>query len=327
MPVGTYGSGAASPTQTSVAPAAECADMWSRFLRFCHRFNLSYWAIRIAGYLARRLPVRLGYAVSRVIGYFVYYTWRTQRDAVIANMRQVLGPEAPERLVRRRARRAYVNYFDYIVDFLRFPKLTPADLERVVESRGWEHLDRALAAGKGVIFVTLHIGCFDFASAVVANRGYKVNVIAESFEPPKLNELIQRQRRLDGINIIPLENPTRPIIGALRRNELLALLVDRPMPDGVTVDFFGAPTSMPAGAAALALKTGATVLPGYLIRRPNDTYYGQIDPAIEYEPTGDPQRDIRALSQRIMHALEAVVRQYPDQWYMFRRMWPETRQA
>ncbi len=320
---GTTGFPTATEAAGAGAPVAECADLWARFLRFSHRFNLSYWTIRAASLLARRLPPPVSYGVARSIGLAVYWTWRGQRDAITANMRRVLGPAASARQVRQTARRAYVNYFSYLVDFLRFPYIEPDRLQQSIATAGWEHLERALAAGRGAICVTLHLGAFDLAGWVVARRGYPVNAIVESFEPPKLNELIQSRRMLNGIGIIPLENPTRRIINALRRNEVLALLIDRPAPDGVVVEFFGARTTIPAGPASLALKTGAALMPGFVVRRPDNTYYGQINPAIEFEPTGDRGRDIQALSQALMHALEGIVRQYPDQWYMFRPMWPE----
>jgi len=157
----------------------------------------------------------------------------------------------------------------------------------------------------------------------VALRGYPVNVVADTFQPPKLNELIQRYRRDKGVKIIPQEQAAKGAMRVLRRNEILGLLVDRPQPgNGVPVQFCGALTKVPAGAAALALKTGAKLLPGYLARQPDNTFRGAIAPYLEVHPTGDDQRDIQQATQKIMHALEEAIRQYPDQWYAFRRMWP-----
>src|SRR5262249_42620250 len=152
--VETSDSVAHAPAAPGTQVAAECADLWSRLLRLSHRFELSYWVIRVASFLARHLPAAVCYAVAHRIGAILYGTWRTQREATVANMRRVLGPMATDRAVQRLARQSYINYFTYMIDFLRFPHLTGAELERWVEATGWEHLDEAVTTGKGVIMVT-----------------------------------------------------------------------------------------------------------------------------------------------------------------------------
>ena len=296
-------------------------DLWRRFLHWSHRLHLSYWAIRGALAAARRLPLGLTYPLARAIGAIVFASWREHREAITDNMRHVLGPRASTRAIRRAARAAYVAYFNYIVEFLRYPYLTLQQLEARVSTSGWEHLDAAMAAGRGGIMVTLHYGAPELAGFIVARRGYRVNAIVESFSPPALDDLIQQQRRHGGLETIPLENPTRRIINALRRNEVLVLLIDRPSPEGVPVQFFGGTVRVPAGPASLALKTGARILPSYNIRQPDNTFVGVIAPAVEYAPTGDRERDIQALTQLTMQAFEEPIRRYPGQWYMFRRMW------
>ena len=103
-------------------------------------------------------------------------------------------------------------------------------------------------------------------------------------------------------------------------------MIDRPQREGGDeVEFFGARAWLPSGPARFALRSGAPILSCYLIRRPGDrTYLGAIEPAIPFVPTGDEEADVRALTQAIVERLEGPLRQYPDQWYMFRRMWPPT---
>lgn len=299
-------------------------DVWSRIIALSNRAHLTYWLILTCSWLAGRLPTRVSYAIAARIGDLVFYTWRDKRRAAIANMRRVLGPAADERTVVRTARSTYRNYLKYTVDFLRFPLLNTDELSRSVVSVGWEYLDRALEAGKGVIFVGMHFGHWDLAAVTVAMRGYPVHAVADTFQPARLNDLIQQHRIEKGMRIIPMESAARAVLRVLRQNEILGLLVDKPIPgDGVRVNFCGAPIEVPGGAALLALRTGARVLPGYLIRGNDDTFFGAIGPHLEFSPTGDLRRDIEALTQHIVDTWEKVVRRHPDQWYMFRHMWEE----
>jgi phosphatidylinositol dimannoside acyltransferase len=277
-------------------------------------------------WLARSLPLRTSYAIASFIGDVVFYSWSGKRAATLANMRQVLGPESTANSVWRTARGTYRNYLKYIVDFLRFPNLSSDDISRAVTVVGWENLDRALQADKGVIFVSMHFGHWDLAAVTVAAKGYPVNAVVDTFEPRKLNELIQRNRIEKGLKVIQLEQAVRGVLGALKRKEILGLLVDKPMPgDGVRVNFCGSPIEVPAGAATLAIRTGAVILTGYVVRGVDNQFLGFIQPHIEVVRTSDPARDVTALTQRVMESMEDVVRQYPDQWYMFRHMWEEAR--
>ncbi len=112
----------------------------------------------------------------------------------------------------------------------------------------------------------------------------------------------------------------------MRRNEIVLLLVDRPMPgEGVPVQFFGETAWLPSGPAAIALKTGASIVIGHCIRLPGDVRFaGGLEPALDYAPllTGDKEADVRAITQAVASAMETLIRRAPDQWYMFRPMWP-----
>ncbi|MCL4367619.1 MAG: lysophospholipid acyltransferase family protein [Actinobacteria bacterium] len=307
---------------TSDHGRAARTEWWKVFLELANRGLISYWVIRFTGWLAWVLPIKVSYGIGLGVAFLIYHMWGAMRQVWTDNIRQVVGvgEEVDEKALRRIVRSAYSNYFRFLVDWLRLPRLPVDQLDRSVRSVGWEHLDEALQAGKGVIFVGFHLGNWEMAPGVLAGRGYPINVVVESFKPPKLNELIQSVRTTKGVSIIPLENSATKIIRALRRNEILALLIDRPSPgDGVPVRFCGEQTAVPAGAAQLALRTGAKIVTGAIVRQADNTILGTIAPAVVPEPTGDFAQDVEQLTQRIIDGIEEWVRQYPDQWYMFRR--------
>jgi len=283
---------------------------------------IHYWLWRIGCLIWQRLPLKVGYACASFVADIVYLAWPRGRACARENMARVLGDGADARTIDRLARQSLRNYCKYLVDFIRFPLLDQQDIEGRVTFNGWRHVDEALEGGKGAIFIGLHMGNWDMAAAAISLRQYPLNAIAESLKPKKLNDIIQGIRNKWGIKVIPMEQATKGIMRALRKNEILALLIDRPQPvSGVKVEFCDGLTQVPAGAATLALRTGARVVPGGVVRLPDNTFLGWVDRYIPFQRTGDLQRDVQALTQQIMDSLEKMVRRYPDQWYMFRPMW------
>ncbi len=291
--------------------------------------GIKYWSFRSVSYISGKVPVRFAYWVGAAVGDFIYLTWKQHSANAVSNMRRVLGEAADWRLVKEVARDSFRNYAKTIVDFLRFPHLQVDDIHEAISTQhGWENLEAALSKGKGVVVVSAHLGNWDLAGALMGSRGLPLHAVADRFDP-RMDQLINGTRQRYGINIIKMEvGSLKQIFAALKRNEIVLLLFDRPQPDeGVPVQFFGETAYLPAGPAAISLKTGAAIVIGYCARRRGDkTFFGAFEPPIEYEHllTGDRERDIQIVTQEIVRRMEAIIRRYPDQWYMFRQMWPRT---
>jgi lauroyl/myristoyl acyltransferase len=307
--------------QTQKRPAP-----WARlFTRYSP--GLKYWGFRGFSHLSGLLPLRVSYMIAGLIGDFIYYTWHEHSANAVSNMRRVLGPGAGERAARHAARVSFRNYAKTLADFIRFPHVTPEEIDRrIPHPGGLDHLERA-RAGKGVLVVTGHLGNWDFAGGFMGRRGLPLYALADPFDPPKLDELVVETRRRNGIEAIKLEaGAMRTIFAALRRNEIVVLLVDRPMPgEGIPVQFFGETAWLPSGPAAIALKTGASIVMGYCIRLPDQIHFeGALLPALDYRSllTGNKDADTQMITQCIATAMEALIRRAPAQWYMFRPMWP-----
>lgn len=212
-----------------------------------------------------------------------------------------------------------------MVDLVRLPHLSPFELAESITLDGWEHVDAAYQQGKGVVLATGHIGSWDMAGAAFVVRGHPVNALVETLKPARWNERVQRTRTASGVTAIPVENGLRDMLAALRRREGLGVLVDRPLAsDGVPVTFFGRRTRVPGGAAMLALRTGAPVVPAALVRKPRGTgFVAHVGPPIVGRRGDDPA----VVMQHVMSWLEGIIRRYPDQWFMFRHMWPPAETA
>lgn len=283
-----------------------------------------YWLLIPLLSLAQRLPLRLCYSIATVLGDLVYIFWPGGRRNVLDNMRHVLGPEAKEKEIRHTARNSFRNYMKLLVDFARTSTTDLVTLENRVKGEGWENLDNALQYGKGVLLVGSHLGNWEVAAAILAGRGYPVSGVSESVGYEGINRLAIESRAKLGIELIPMEYALKRVYKALRRNEAVALVTDRPLSadEGVPVEFFGQRIAWPTGPATLAIRTGAKIVTGYLVRNADDNYVGEIHPPLEFEATGDRDLDAQLITQRIVSIQEDLIRRFPDQWYMFRRMWP-----
>jgi KDO2-lipid IV(A) lauroyltransferase len=281
-----------------------------------------YWLHRLGAPLCRALPLWLSHALVSALAPVVFALWREKQEYAIRNMLQVLGPTADPKEARRLAARSFRNFGIYLVDMLRLEDSRVSDINRQLTLNGWEHFTTALAKGQGLIFVGGHIGNSDLAAAILAKRGFPVNVITDVLSPPRWDSLVRQAREALGLRVLPVSSAMLRAVRALRDRQILAFLIDRPMENqGVFVEFFGRRTLVPGGAAALALRSGASVLGAYVVRSGN-SYVAHISPEIPPPATGDDLRDLEALTQHLFSWLEQVIRQYPDQWFMFRPMWP-----
>ncbi len=230
-----------------------------------------YYLTRSANTLAGWIPPGARYALGLAGGAVSYLGWPSKRRATRLNMAQVSGRPVHDPYVRRLAFATWRNYGRYAADFLSIPYL---DMKNIEEQHlrdlsdgenGWQGIMKtAVQAGRGVIVATAHFGNWDIAGAILA-RHLPLSAVVETFSDERLNQLVQDQRKEKGIGIIPMEGSARRILRVLHQNQLVAILVDRPVTaeEGTAVTFFGRKTYVPSGPAALALKSGAAIVPGY----------------------------------------------------------------
>lgn len=282
---------------------------------------VKYLGYLLAEAVSRGASRRLAYWLALRTADLYFALDRSARRAVMSNLRQVVASDgrAPERdAVRRLARKTFHNFGKYLVDFFRFSRLTEEEIRSLVAVEGQTHLERAQAEGKGVVLVTGHIGNWELGGAVLAGMGYKLNAVALQHPSAKINEFFQRHRRQRGMAIIPFGHAVSTLIKALKRKECVALLADRDYSKRTDLAWlFGAPASLPRGPAWLAEKTGAPIMPGFVLRRDDDTFVLRCHEPIAAR-AGIGREEIQ---QRICRVLETEIRANPSQWFMFERVW------
>lgn len=283
----------------------------------------SYYALRIASWLSSFVPVRMGYWLASLVGGIVFYLAPSIREAVMDNMRHVL-PKSTQHQRRTIARKVIRNHLKNYYDLIRLPHMKTADLERIIPVlEGKQYLDEAVAAGKGVIAISGHIGNFSIVAQLATLLGYKVGVIAEDIEPVKLYDFVNHLRGRFGIEMIKMGTAdVRAIFRYLREGGMLMLAADRDVSDaGQPVLFFDAVCDMPAGPVVLAQRLKVPLVPGYTYRRADNTNIVRLLPPIELQRTGDHDADLAVNLRKVAEFLEGAISRAPDQWTVLQRVW------
>src|ERR1700688_4994085 len=273
-------------------------------------------AYSVGARLLRVFPPGLRHAAATPGGAAWFWLSAGQRRAALENYAAALGRDAPDREVSRVARRAFQNYGRMLTDFLLMGSLTPEELMQRVTIDGLEHVDAALAKGRGAIMAVPHMGSWDMAGSYAGALGYPLAAVAERF-PGSLNDAVVRTRQRFGLSVIALgRSAVRGITQALQANTVVAPLCDLEQGPGVTVRFFGRRAVVPGGPAAIALKTGAALMPACQYATSPGRHHVHLDAPLTWAP-GETKE---GLMQRVVTRFEDFIRERPDQWYAFRPM-------
>ena len=281
-----------------------------------HGLPLAGAGYKLGARVLRAIPPGVRHAAATPGGTAWYWLSRVQRRAALDNYAAALGRERSDPEVARIARRAFQNYGRMLMDFLLIGSLTPDELIARVSVDGREHLDAALARGRGAIMAVPHMGSWDVAGSYAGALGYSISAVAERF-PGSLNDAVVETRQRFGLDVIPLgRSAVRSINQALGSNSVVALLCDLEQGPGVEVRFFGRRAIVPGGPAAIAVKTGAALMPACQYASTPGRHHVHLEPALDLEPGTTKE----GVMQRIVNRFEAFIQERPDQWYAFRPM-------
>lgn len=284
-------------------------------------------AYRVAAAAARLVPGPVATLAGRGIGAAMGFGDGERRRIVARHQQRAHGGTLSPAALRRAVQRAFDSYARYYVEAFRLPQLSAAELDAGMSYEGYGHVRDALDGGKGAILVVPHLGCWDYAGAWVNAQGVPITVIVEPLEPPELFEWFADFRGSLGMTVVPLgPDVAAASMRALKNNELLCLLSDRNLgAGGIDVTFFGERTTLPGGAAMLALRTGAPILPTAAYYR-GDLHHGIVRPPIPVERSGTLRDDVARVTQLVADELEGLIRRAPEQWHLMQPNWPSDRE-
>lgn len=280
---------------------------------------------RLGALAARALPGVVAAGLVAPFGAGANFA-RPERRAMIERHLRRVDPTLRGLRLRRAVQDAFDSYAHYWLESFRLPSLSKRAVAAAFVEDGYQHILDALDEGNGAIIALAHLGGWEWAGRWIADRGHPISVVVERIDPPELFEWFVDLRRRLGMHVIPLgPGVATAVVRALRANHVVCLLSDRDLVgDGPEVEFFGERTTLPAGAAALALRTGARILPtGVYFTDRLDGHLGLVRPPMTVERSGARLRDdVARLTQDVAHELEVLIRRAPTQWHLFQPNWP-----
>ncbi len=281
---------------------------------------LSFW--RTTSLFLRHVPAGPAYRVGGWLAMAGYALSPMRRRWLRDNFGHVLGVSPKDPAAGRLARAAYRNYARYVMEIMRLPGMSMEQAESMLVLDGLDRFMEIWQESQGLVVVSAHLGNHEAMAAGFTKFGLPVSVVGDDTAYNGLYDLLNKQRASWGVEVISWRN-LRAVYSVLKRKACLGLLVDWGYrPDGIPVKLFDAWTTLPAGPAILAARHGADILPFLIQRLPDGRFRASAADPI-HVPSSSPA-DIATATQRIATALEGFIGPAPEQWYIFKPIWPAT---
>lgn len=288
------------------------------------KIYVRYLLFRLLIFVCNVMPQRLLYFIALRIADLNYY-WldRSGRVAVEGNLRQVLPDATPARIAKE-TRWVFRNFAKYLTEFFRFKHFDLDWFKTNMAIFGLEHVEAALAAGKGCITSSAHLANWELGAAGLSIMGgKKMTVSVAMHRYGRINDLFMRERESVGLRVADMEKDAAIVmLRALKRNEVVGVMGDRdPTQQGVYVNFFGKPCRFPQGPARMSLATGAPVIPAFCLRRTSDSFSMVFLPPIPIPAEGARDEKVVKMTQCFADIIAEAIVLHPEQWGVFYPFW------
>ena len=286
------------------------------------RYALEAAAAAVVWAVVRRLPRRVVLAIGRGLGRIWAALDRRHLEIAAENLRRAF-PEWDEARVQSTALGVYTHFAAVVLEILWMEGRPVAELLALTEIEGLEHMQAALALGRGVVSPIAHLGNWELQGVATAPLIGPSAVIARPLDNAALDRRLVSFRTSTGNVVIYKRKALAQILTTLREGRVVAVMIDQntQAKDGIFVRFFGRPACTTTVAAALAIKTGCPIVPARCVRRPDGRYRMAYGPAVEWTGSGRRDEDIAALTQQLTSVIEGWVRETPEQWLWLHRRW------
>jgi KDO2-lipid IV(A) lauroyltransferase len=287
------------------------------------RERIEYWLVVAVARTLGRLPRALARGLVGILTAILYLVLGRLRHVGQRNLELAMpGLPPPER--NRILRTLFRNLGWQLVEFCRMPRYTAENIRNWIRTEGLEHYLAAEAQGKGVLVLTGHLGGWELSGFYHSLMGHRMGVVIRRLDNRLLDEYVNNIRCLRGNQMLHKDDFARGLLSAMHAGQTVAILMDTNMtpPQGVFARFFGIEACTASGLARVALKTGAAVLPGFLVWEEKERKYVlHFGPELNFINSGDTESDILAATQQCNDVLESWIRRYADQWLWIHRRW------
>ena len=282
---------------------------------FC---NAAEILLRFIGLVPRKSAVR----IAGFLGKVLFLVDSKHRRIAMDNLTYAFGHEKQPEEIKKIAQQVFINLVKVVFEVGWSLQLDERRLAKHFKIDGYRHIKKAYEKGKGVLVLTAHCGNWELLSVIGAMIEYPVSMVVRSLDFKPLDRFFINLRSRFGGRIIPKQRSLRAILRILDRGEMVLLLMDQNVDwyEGVFVDFMGHRACTNKGLALLALKTGAPVVPVFMVREKSG-FRAEFGPEIFTVNTGDRQKDIEINTQEYNRVIENFIRRYPDQWFWVHQRW------
>ena len=285
-----------------------------------------WWALLSAGvFVAERVPPAALYGVGRIAARMLAALPTAPRGRLRRNLARVTGLSLGDRRLDGYVRQAFATQVANYLDLLRIRTLSVPDVARrfTMEGPGWAPFLERVRGGKGALLVTPHFGRIELLNHCLAQFQLPTTLPVERLKPERLYALVSRLRSHTGVHLTPHDAGPRPWLRALAAGHVVALFAEwDPTGRGVLVRFFDGAAQFPPGPAFLALRGGAPIFVGLWLPGPApDRYVAYMEAPLEVTRSGDLDRDVQAVTQRIASLFERHIQSHPGWWVMFHDLW------
>jgi len=276
-----------------------------------------------------RMPRSLALIFGGCLGGLAWLILGRRRRVAIRNVERVFGAELAPHEIRRIARQSFLNLGLLVVEFARLRHLDATTLEQRIEYEGWDRFVAAKARGRGVILLSAHFGAWELMPWAQAVRGEPMSFVVRPADDPRIEAIVRARREASGNRSIDKRSALRALLRALRAGETVGLLIDQHVPAdrGVPTRFLDQEVFSTPVLATLALRTGAPILPGFIVRVSPDRYRIVIGAEVEVAQTGRPEEDLIETTRRCVAVVEGWVREYPGDWLWAHRRFRSAERA
>lgn len=283
---------------------------------------LYFGLLRTLSFGLRLLPRPVCLRIGEACGSLAFRLDRRHRQIALANLETAFGPKMGPDRRQRLARDSFRHFGRVTADNLKWTHLRRSHRARLLSVEGAAHIRRVLDMGRGGLIFTAHFGNWEVAAEAVAALA-PLNVVARPLDNPLLEVELARFRKRRGTTIISKFQAVRPILQALRRNELVAILIDQNVlrSQAVFVDFFGRPAATTPGLAAFHLRARSPLIPVFCVPGPRSNYRVRIGEPLTFEPGGELRQDVLKITQTCTKMIETKIRERPDLWFWFHNRW------
>lgn len=288
------------------------------------RYRVEYAALVVVRAIVGVLPDRVSWWLGSAVGFGFWALDIGHRRLAVRQLRAAF-PTRTEAECKTIARRTFVHFGRLLVMLIKFSTLTPAEIRERVQYDGDERVREALARGKGVLLASGHFGFWEMQGIAHPLVLPPMHVLARPLDNPGLHRWLENTRRSTGNSVIYRRGAVRRVLRALEQNECVAIMIDQHIQpsDAVMVDFFNRPAATTTSLAALALRTGAPVIPVFALPMPGGKFRMVYDHLVE-PPAADSAQPIREFTQRCTDVLEMYVRRHPHLWLWMHRRWRDS---